>query len=240
MKKIAVFLLLLSIILLASCIKRKLEETLNVQISYYKDIIVGKKGTIIFYTDFFARTFQDTSKSTYFEAEITNNNLQSYVIKCGLWSEYDLKVFCNIDENIPKGEWIINLDGISFKYKDYIINLKYFSSIKFTKTDDFNIVDLYSDKQTINLDDGKQSYDLKFKIVSYNNEKIIINKNTVLDCKPKSDELICPITKKKLLSIIGPEDLSLRVYCLDNNYGFSKLPLIPTIDVEYTNFKKKE
>ena len=176
---------------MASCIKSKLEETLDIKIYYNKDIIIGKKGTIIFSTNYYDRLFQDTSKRTYFEAKITNNNLESYDIKCWLWNEYILKVFYNIDENIPKGEWIIYLDVISFKYKNYIINLSTIDSpIKFTKTDDLNIVDLYSDKQTINLDDGKQSYDLKFKIVSYNKEKIIINKNTVLDCKPKNGELI--------------------------------------------------
>ena len=76
--------------------------------------------------------------------------------------------------------------------------MSYGGTLKFNKTDDLNTVDLHSDKQTINLDDGKQSYDLKFKIVSYNNEKIIINKNTILDCKPKNDELICSITKKNI------------------------------------------
>ena len=84
MKKIAVFLLLLSIFLLASCIKLKLEETLDVQIDYYGDVKIGKKGTIIFFTSVLNCPFQDTSKSTYFEAKIKNNNLQSYDIKCGL------------------------------------------------------------------------------------------------------------------------------------------------------------
>ena len=36
-----------------------------------------------------------------------------------------------------------------------------------------NIVDLYSEEQTIILKEDKEIYDLKFKIVSYNNEKFI-------------------------------------------------------------------
>ena len=38
-----------------------------------------------------------------------------------------------------------------------------------------NIVDLYSEEQTIILKEDKEIYDLKFKIVSYNNEILIIN-----------------------------------------------------------------
>ena len=71
-------------------------------------------------------------------------------------------IFCNIDETIPKGDWYLSLNVISFKYNDYRFNLIANKDYSFTKND-LNKIDLYSDKQIINLDDGKQSYDLKLK-----------------------------------------------------------------------------
>lgn len=59
-----------------------------------------------------------------------------------------------------------------------------------------NIIDLYSSKQTIILKDDKEIYDLKFKIVSYNNEMLLINYQSALEnCEQVSNELICHIAK---------------------------------------------
>ena len=235
-----VFLLLLSLYSFTSCLKEQ-TTTLDIEIQIlYSNNIVGKKGTVLLYSRQEYMDIQDTRKNTCFETTITNTLQQSYVVKCGLWRVNSLLFFCNIDENIPQGEWSLNLNNKSFNYNEYTINLIANPLLTFNKKDDLNIVDLYSDKQIINLDDGKESYDLQFKIVSYNNEKLIINGNTVLDnCKQKKDELICTITKSKIISIIGPEDLDLRVSCLDNYYEIKTFYLVPKIDIIYNNIKKK-
>jgi hypothetical protein len=98
------------------------------------------------------------------------------------------------------------------------------------------MIDLYSDKQTLNLDEGKESYDLKFKIVSYNQEKIIINWAIVLeDCKQQNDELICPIKKSQLEAILDPEYLYLVVNYINSKYRIEDFVLIPKIDIVYNS-----
>ena len=172
--------LLLSLFFFISCLNRKLKEftenVIDVTVNgFYDDNIVGKKGTIILTTDWIFTEFSDTNKNTCFKSTISNSG-QSLSVQCGLWREKEnnLFIFCNIDETIPKGDWHLSLNGISFEYNGYLFNLIANKDYSFTKND-LNKIDLYSDKQIINLDDGKQSYDLKFKIVSYNEERLILN-----------------------------------------------------------------
>ena len=131
----------------------------------------------------------DTTRNFLFKATISDK----YNVSCGLWKakNENLFIFCDINENIPKGEHHLNLNNIQFNYNDeYLVTLKARNSFDFTKLDS-DIIDLYAEKQIINLEEGKDSYDLKFKIISYNQEKIFINYNTVIDnCKKENDELI--------------------------------------------------
>ena len=139
---------------------------------------VGKKGTLVLET-FYNNDLDiiDTEKKTYFEVAIS----EKYKVNCGLWRQENRNflVFCNIDESIPEGEYSLNLDGLSFKYKEYIITLKASQLFTFKKSN-IKTIDLYSDKQTIILEENKEIYDLKFKIVSYNNETLIINYQHIL------------------------------------------------------------
>ena len=103
-------------------------------------------------------------------------------------------------------------------------------------------MDLYSDKQTINLDDGNKSYDLKFKIVSYSQKKIGLNWNTILnDCKQVNDELICTLTKKKVEEIVvfWEGKIYFQVMFINENYRVTNFPLIPNIEIIYKNIQKK-
>ena len=47
------------------------------------------------------------------------------------------------------------------------------------------MIDIYSDPQTINVTDNKDTYDLKFNLLSYNQESIFIRLeyDESLDCK---------------------------------------------------------
>ena len=142
----------------------------------------------------------DTDKKTYFEIIISDK----YKINCGIWrhKHSGFQVFCNIDESIPEGEYSLNLDGISFKYKEYMVTLKASKLFTFKKLNK-NIVDWYSEEQTIILKEDKEIYDLKFKIVSYNNEKLFISYRHALEnCKQVKDELICSVTKSELEVIL--------------------------------------
>ena len=239
--------LFLNLFFLISCSNRKLKEisttVLDVKVrDFYDGNIVGKKGTIILTTDWISEDFSFTKKNTCFSTTISNSD-QSLPVQCGLWreKESDLFIFCNIDETIPKGDWTLKLNGIEFDYSDYSFNLIAETDYIFTKSD-VNIIDLYSDKQIINLSDGKKSYDLKFKIISYNQENLILNWKTVLDnCKQENDELICTLTKKQveenLVQFEG--NTFLEVEYSNSNYRIKKFPFIPKIDIIH-NIQKKD
>ena len=194
----------------------EITETQNIEIkiraivNYHKE--VGKKGTLAFeegypYNDV---DIIDTERKTYFEITIA----EKYKASCGIWREENRNflVFCNFDESIPEGEYSLNLDGISFKYKEYMITLKASQLFTFKKLNQ-NIIDLYSSKQTLILKEDKEIYELKFGIVSYNNEMLIMNYHYVLEnCKQVNNELICPITKSKLEEILTPTYTGNKIY----------------------------
>lgn len=116
---------------------------------------------------------------------------------CGFWKseKEDFYVFCNLDNNIPAGNYTLDFSGISkFNYQNYNIILEV-NKIFLIEKNNNNYLDLYSDNQVINIEEGKELYDLKFKVVSYNNEFIFLGSFISLDCKQNKDELICSVSK---------------------------------------------
>lgn len=82
----------------------------------------------------------------------------------------------------------------NFKCGDYNVTLNAKdkqNSLNFEKVDR-EIIDLYSEPQTIEIQNALDSYELKFNIVSYNQEKIIFNFRMFLDCKVEDKILKCP------------------------------------------------
>jgi len=102
-----------------------------------------------------------------------------------------------------------------------------------------NIIDLYSGKQNITVENGKDSYELKFKISSYNQEKIMLY-YAFLDCSQKDEELICHITRKQLDSMVRENELEFKV--MYNSYitHSKQFPLIPTVKVIYNNIQQTD
>ena len=113
--------------LLVQCLKEEKKDITVYLIRIYEKNI-GRKGTVVLEVDRLDESldFTDTSKTTYFKANISNNET-SYNVDCGFWKANGerLYVFCNVDEKIPSGQY-----GIDFKqeskinYKDYTINLR--------------------------------------------------------------------------------------------------------------------
>ena len=102
-----------------------------------------------------------------------------------------------------------------------------------------NIPDLYSDKQTIEVIEGKDTYELKFKIVSYNKEKIILDDALILDCQVDNSNIICHVTKKDLEKITKTNVTDMRVTTI-NDYIYQKsLAFVPYVTVIYKNIKKE-
>ena len=209
---------------------------------YYN--VVGKKGTLVIEESYPYQSelnIIDIEKKTSFKTTISDK----YEVNCGLWRQEDRRflVFCNVDESLPAGEYNLKLNGTSFEYKNYEICL-IAKDLTFKKLD-ANVIDLYADKQSINIEEGKENYDLKFKIVSYNKEKIIFNYENVVDnCRQEKDELICPISKSRLEEIMSPQNFLkyqnlIFVSFLNTKNKIKTFDLIPFIEVK-TNIPKKD
>ena len=99
----------------------------------------------------------------------------------------------------------IILNETTLNYGDYKIIISQESYIQVQKHF-YNIPFLYYDKQIINIDNN-DSYELKFKFESYNNDILYIcgqsNNYAILDnCKIGTNELNCNISKNKLEEIL--------------------------------------
>ena len=187
----------------------------------------GKKGTLAISTSSEYTFKEDISRKIYFESKIANEK-STYNSKCGFWkaSEDKFYVFCNIDTDIPAGKYTIDFTGISqFDYQGKSIKFSD-SRFNFEKLDK-DLIDLYSDKQEINIVEGQDSYELKFNVVSYNQEVLFFSTRakTVLECKQENKELICPIKKDELEKGFEYKSYSLSIRYIGEKEGEAKLPL---------------
>lgn len=230
-------------LLAANCLEENIKNEIELEVSpYLFEEQVGKIGTLAFYFYTLETSFdKDISRKTLFNATITSENNNEFKIKCGFWQaeERDLYIFCNLDEKIPAGKYSINLDNISgINFQNNIITLKQSEPSEFEKLD-VNIPDLYSDKQTIEVIEGKDTYELKFKIVSYNKEKIILADALILDCQVDNSDIICHVTKKDLEKISETNVTDMRVTTINYYFYQKSLAFVPYVTVIYKNVKKE-
>ena len=139
---------------------------------------IGKKGAIVFKADNrdkFIDTY-DTKRNVLFKKNILDNNNKTHEVWCGPWiDEYNFYIFCEFGENITKGQYFCQFNPTEdrFNYLQYEIHLSSYDIYNITKLDS-DIIDLYSDIQDINVIDNNDIYELKFKIKSYNGERIYL------------------------------------------------------------------
>ena len=239
--KLKSLLIIFDCFLLINCLK---EENTDVTVNLYGlyDEHIGKKGTVVIVcTPALDFPIVDTSKTVRFQLSITNG--KNYLsVGCGFFKteREDLYVFCNVDETIPAGNYTFDLDGIQpITYEGYTVTLAHKTDLQFTKYDT-NMNDLYSDKQTINIVEGKETYEIRFKISSYNQDPIFANYFLFINCSQKNDELVCNFTRKLLDALIVESDAELSICYMSNIAEGKKFPLIPKINVKYGTIQKTD
>jgi len=124
-------------------------------------------------------------------------------ISCYLWknSENIIYIFCQLKQNLINNNGSIKINTKKFIYKGLEINIVQQYDLSFVQLEK-TIPFLYSKSQTINLEEGKNTYYLKFNAENYQNEKIIIRDKKVIisldNCSLEKKQLICPIDKSEL------------------------------------------
>lgn len=221
-----------------------------INISYYSKK-VGKKGAIDLSCD---RNFNvslldgnDIEEKSRFNTTCFNfNNKETYNLNCSLWKytrfNYDrIYILCNITESLPKGVYKLNINNTVINYYGGI-TIKSNRDINFTKLDE-NIPFIYSNEQIINIEeDGKDSYEIKFKTFSYYHEKIFLNQDYIYihlkNCNEKNNELICNIPRLLLEETMEVSNRGYHFTYLPNPYIEETSLLVPDIQINsYINKK---
>ena len=209
---------------------------------YFEKGVIGNKGAIYFYSSYDnENTFkEDANRETYFTNKLVDMNDKNkiYDVNCGPFIVDDFYFFCELDESIPKGEYIINFNNITFIYYGVEINLSS-PDLEITK-ENFDMIDIYSGKQTINLSDNKKEYQLKYSVNSYHNEQLyfIITNIIKVKCNQKNKELICPIKRDIIENQLGMDDKIYLSYA-DRNGIIEINEFISGVNVIH-NYAKKD
>ena len=203
-----------------------IEEKIEVNISKEGNIgiiEVGEKGTFSFITDYNdnknyfnpADIEERTTFKTFFTDKANNKNC---TIKCRLWKpiNLNLRLFCRLEEKLSYSSQEILMINSTFNYGKYKVLINFISNLAMMYQYDYYPF-LYSDKQIINIDDEKDSYNLKFNIEQYNKDILYIKGNylntKILDnCYTKEKELICQIKKEDLIGILPTNGGNLFLY----------------------------
>ena len=237
----------------------QLEETvneLNIEVLYYyvyNDNEIGKKGVLALRTSFYDDNnifdIIDIESNTVFKTFVSKASQETYEINCRLvkFREEPLYIFCNIDENIPKGEYQIYFNSINFMYNNNSINIFSDAPTNFKKLDN-EIPFLYSDIQNITVEEDRDSIEIKFNIIVYNNEKLVIfsgnNRfsfiNSFDSCQKKNNELICNLSKNKLLEIMKSSNDRFIIGYIGNSYLPGYLDFIREFYINFYNVDKKD
>ena len=149
-------------------------------------------------------------------------------------------IFCEFNESFPEGKYFFNFND-TFNYSDYRVNLLSNNTFNITKVDS-NMIDIYSHPQTINVTDNKDTYDLKFNLLSYNQESIFIRLiyDESLDCKKNNQQLICQV-KKDLLESCNSNSTTIiqwPILSFNDNGKQNFLLLVSSITINFSVQKK--
>lgn len=213
---------------------------------------IGEKGIIYFVTDYNGNErnifdASDIEEKTKFKTKINDENQNEYNANCKLWKPINdyIRIICNLDENLKYVDNNITfLNSVQIEYKDYKIGINQEAYIE-VKQLNYSIPFLYSNKQNIEIKDNIESYNLKFKFESYNNEVVFIygqsNNYASLDnCKINDNELNCEISKRKLEEVLGTSYEIFKVKVINDNVGIIQMDFVLNINISYTINKKKD
>ena len=205
-------------------------------------IKIGEKGILYFITNYNDNErnifdVSDIEEKTKFETLISDS-IRSKIISCGLWkpNNDNLRIICKLN-NYDLDQYNFRLEAVSLNYNEYIINIIFENNLRIDKKN-YEIPFLYSNIQFIDIKDDVESYTLKFKIGTYNNELLYlygeVNNSLILDkCKTNEKELNCEISKKKLEEILVKNNEQFRVEAIHDNEGLVKFDCVSNIIINY-------
>ena len=205
---------------------------------------IGRKGAILLESRVYDPFIEDPIRKICFQAKVSN---EKYV-DCGIYKPKRsyFYIFWNIGTDIPAGNHSLNFTDVpTFQYQGYNIKFdQYGDKLRYFEKLDRDIIDIYSRKQTIHITKYEHVFKLKFNVVSYNQEILMIpipqkSETTqtpvfiYMDCIQDNNELNCSITKDELeKGLIGNYTCPGIYYINDMaSNGLTQLPLVEEITI---------
>ena len=143
-------------------------------------IYLGDNGTLFFVTDYNGSDpiFYDSdfNENFSFDTSIQFDSKDEFNAICRFWKPLNenLVILCKLSKNLVNELHRITLFQKTLFYKDYNISIVYSASISVQQLEN-PLPFLYSEKQTINIEQDKVIYELKFKLGDYHNENLLLH-----------------------------------------------------------------
>jgi len=175
---------------------------------------IGNRGTFEILTDYNdtdTNIFNNSLIEDYtFDNTMTGDRDNVYNVKCRLWKSNNgmMKLFCKLTQELDYQTTFLIFSDTEFTFKIYTFKIKNYCNIPVNQIIMY-IPFIYSEKQTINLDDG-DILSFKFKHDLYKNEPLFLFDNNYKivnfdNCLIDSNvgEIICQISNTKLKTILS-------------------------------------
>ena len=201
-----------------------------------RTINIGNKGIIYFLSDYICYeenifNSSDIEEKSEFKTSITGTDLNNYNVTCKLWMAINdkIRLFCRFDADINFDKATIKLNSATFVFKNYriIIKSEMNYSVNLIKINTTKIMPfIYNNKQIIDVGNQKDFYEIKFRYLEYNKEKIILSKKNeksyyiLLDeCNFENNDIFCKINKNKIEEILSYSGEIFELKYFDVNVG---------------------
>lgn len=240
--------------------EENITEEITITYTYKSRVNMGDEGNFFLDTDYndIRAIFNssDIEENSEYTTTVYNRN-NNYETTCRLWkpTNENLKIFCKVKSpsSIYSG-YSSYLNSGSFIYKSYKVNVERPYSSYDYKFYLYKISDLpfiYSEEQVINIDDGKDSYELQFKFREYNNQLLFLFYNGIYiyleNCSDKLKEnyIICKLEKEDIEEIeemLSTNNQKFDIYSYNSNSLFYKyrIETIQNITIIHSIPQKKD
>ena len=213
------------------------------------EIKISNNGVFFLVTDYNnkeKKIFKTNDNITFVGKLIDYSYEDPYEVNCKFWilTDDNLRIICKSNRHLTYSPYYMHLNKAVVIYKNYIINIEQNEQFEFIEKYEYAPI-LYSEKQTINLSNDLELYELKFKIEEYNNDLLYIygfNDNyAILDnCQNDTEELSCKITKEKIESILTENNEQFKIGAINDTIGLIPLEHILNITIKYENVQKED
>ena len=213
------------------------------------EIKISNNGVFFLVTDYNnkeKKIFKTNDNITFVGKLIDYSYEDPYEVNCKFWilNDDNLRIICKSNRHLTYSPYYMHLNKAVVIYKNYIINIEQNEQFEFIEKYEYAPI-LYSEKQTINLSNDLELYELKFKIEEYNNDLLYIygfNDNyAILDnCQNDTEELSCKITKEKIESILTENNEQFKIGAINDTIGLIPLEHILNITIKYENVQKED